>query len=38
MQDEAVVVRDWLGSGHRVAFAQVINRVGFSGDRQDDRR
>jgi xanthine/CO dehydrogenase XdhC/CoxF family maturation factor len=32
MQDQAAVVRDWLSSGHRVAFARVINRVGFSGD------
>jgi len=34
MQDEAVAVREWLNVGHRVAFARVINRVGFSGDNE----
>lgn len=32
MYDTAETVRDWLTSGQRVAFARVINRVGFSGD------
>src|ERR1700722_8705040 len=36
MQDEAVMVRDWLSSGHRVAFARVINRVGLAGDNDLD--
>src|ERR1700738_177522 len=31
MHDTAGTVRDWLSSGQRVAFARVINRVGFSG-------
>jgi xanthine dehydrogenase accessory factor len=32
VHDTAATVRDWLDSGHQVAFARVINRVGFSGD------
>jgi xanthine dehydrogenase accessory factor len=32
MYDTAQIVRDWLDSGQRVAFARVVNRVGFSGD------
>jgi len=32
MHDAAGTVRHWLSQGHRVAFARVINRTGFSGD------
>lgn len=36
MYDTAQTVRDWLAAGQRVAFARVINRVGFSGDTEQE--
>ncbi|HEX3425489.1 MAG TPA: XdhC family protein [Acidimicrobiales bacterium] len=32
IHDTAGTVRRWLDSGHRVAFARVVSRTGFSGD------